>query len=188
MKIIAINRDIDSHLQLPLSLDIIPDSAIIKDGKPFFVPDYAEGGIYYPAIAFRVNRLGKNIAPRFACRYYDAITLALRTVPTTLINQLQKNQYTSALATSFDGSLILGDWLQLPETSDFSISIGENTFHVDYNKLQIDNIISELSHYMTLKIGDIIIAGSIPSQYDIEIDSRVTASFSEINCIDFKFK
>ena len=92
MKIIAINRDIDSHLQLPLSLDIIPDSAIIKDGKPFFVPDYAEGGIYYPAIAFRVNRLGKNIAPRFACRYYDAITLALRTVPTTLINQLQKNQ------------------------------------------------------------------------------------------------
>ena len=50
------------------------DSSIIQPGKPFFVPDFAPQFVMHPAIALRVNRLGKNVASRFAHRYYDIAT------------------------------------------------------------------------------------------------------------------
>ena len=51
-----------------------PDSAILKDGKPFFVPDFSHEVHYETEVVVRICRLGKNIAPRFAHRYYDAVT------------------------------------------------------------------------------------------------------------------
>lgn len=188
MKIIAINRDIDSHLSLPLSIDIIPDSAIVKDGKPFFVPDFARDAIYQPAIAFRINRLGKNIATRFASRYFDALTIALRITPVSLLNSLRQQQAATALATAFDGSLILGDWTPIPSSHDIAVKLGDNSFRLDYNKFQIDDIIAHVSQYMTLKIGDIIIAGTIPSHSDVELNAHIKAALADIDCLDFRFK
>ena len=52
-----------------------PDSAILKDGKPFFVPDFSAEVHYETEVVVRICRLGKNIAPRFAHRYYDAVTV-----------------------------------------------------------------------------------------------------------------
>ena len=50
-----------------------PDSAILKGGKPFFIPDFAERFDYEAELVVRISKLGKNIAPRFAHRYYDAV-------------------------------------------------------------------------------------------------------------------
>lgn len=54
-----------------------PDSAILKDGKPFFVPDFSNEVHYETEVVVRICRLGKNIAPRFAHRYYDAVTVGI---------------------------------------------------------------------------------------------------------------
>ncbi len=54
-----------------------PDSAILKDGKPFFIPDFSKEIHYETELVVRINRLGKNIAPRFANRYYDAVTVGI---------------------------------------------------------------------------------------------------------------
>ena len=54
-----------------------PDSAILKDGKPFFVPDFSHEVHYETEVVVRICRLGKNIAPRFAHRYYDAVTVGI---------------------------------------------------------------------------------------------------------------
>ena len=68
MKVIAFDRTPDSPLDMPLGADIMPDSAIIKDSKPFFLPPLSDNWDYYICPAFRVSRLGKNIGVRFAPR------------------------------------------------------------------------------------------------------------------------
>ena len=83
MKIIAVgmnyaqhNKEL-GHTQVNTEPVIFmkPDSAILKDGKPFFIPDFSKEIHYETELVVRINRLGKNIAPRFANRYYDAVTV-----------------------------------------------------------------------------------------------------------------
>ena len=85
MKIIAVgmnyaqhNKEL-GHTQVNTEPVIFmkPDSAILKDGKPFFIPDFSKEIHYETELVVRINRLGKNIAPRFANRYYDAVTVGI---------------------------------------------------------------------------------------------------------------
>ena len=85
MKIIAVgmnyaqhNKEL-GHTQVNTEPVIFmkPDSAILKDGKPFFIPDFSNEIHYETELVVRINRLGKNIAPRFANRYYDAVTVGI---------------------------------------------------------------------------------------------------------------
>ena len=50
-----------------------PDTALLKDGKPFFLPDFSEEVHYEAELVIRIY-LGKNIAERFA-RYYSEVTI-----------------------------------------------------------------------------------------------------------------
>ena len=82
MKIIAVGMNYARHNEeLGHTLEnkepvifMKPDSAILKDGKPFFIPDFSNEVHYETELVVRINRLGKNIASRFAHRYYDAVT------------------------------------------------------------------------------------------------------------------
>lgn len=85
MKIIAVgmnyaqhNKEL-GHTQVNMEPVIFmkPDSAILKDGKPFFIPDFSNEIHYETELVVRINRLGKNIASRFADRYYDAVTVGI---------------------------------------------------------------------------------------------------------------
>ena len=67
------------------SLILKGDSALLVNRKPFFIPDETNNPVAFPALALRVCRLGKHIAPRFANRYYDAVAPALRTYQTHAI-------------------------------------------------------------------------------------------------------
>lgn len=85
MKIIAVGMNYARHNEeLGHTLEnkepvifMKPDSAILKDGKPFFIPDFSNEVHYETELVVRINRLGKNIAPRFAHRYYDALTVGI---------------------------------------------------------------------------------------------------------------
>ena len=74
MKIIAVgmnyaahNKELNNTLLLPEKPVIFmkPDSAILKDGKPFFIPDFSRRIDYETELVVRICRLGKHIAPRF---------------------------------------------------------------------------------------------------------------------------
>lgn len=84
MKIIAVgwnyldhNKEMNRTL-LPKEPVIFlkPETALLKDHKPFFLPDFSNKIEYETEIVVHICRLGKNIAPRFAHRYYDAVTSA----------------------------------------------------------------------------------------------------------------
>ena len=86
MKIIAVGMNYVAHChelhadeKLPEEPVIFmkPDSALLKDSKPFFIPDFSQQVDYETELVVRINRLGKNIAPRFASRYYDAVTVGI---------------------------------------------------------------------------------------------------------------
>mgnify|MGYP000582726998 CR=1 FL=1 len=92
MKIIAIGMNYSLHCHelhageaLPQEPVIFmkPDSALLKDSKPFFIPDFCEQVDYETEMVVRICRLGKNISERFAHRYYDAVTVGIDLPPVT---------------------------------------------------------------------------------------------------------
>ena len=90
MKIIAVGKNYADHalefdgtVERPSAPMIFmkPDSAILKNGKPFFVPDFLGRVEYEAEIVVRISNLGKNIPTRFAHRYYDAVTVGTASTP-----------------------------------------------------------------------------------------------------------
>ena len=54
-----------------------PETALLKDGKPFFLPQFSDRIEYETELVFHISRLGKNIAGKFAHRYYDSVTVGI---------------------------------------------------------------------------------------------------------------
>ncbi len=189
MKIMAINRTLENPISDFLSVDMIPDSAIIRDNKPFFIPGFASDWVLNPVIAFRNHRLGKNIAKKFASRYYDAYTLGLRMIPRDLLAQIKASNHSTGLATAFDGAFIHGEWLPIePSITELNISVGKIQTKINISDLAIDQTIEQLSKYFTLKIGDIIIPCTIPIDEKIEIDTSIIGTINETECLSFRIK
>lgn len=189
MKVMAINRHVGTPISGCLPVDMIPDSAIIRDRKPFFVPDFASDWYFIPTIAFRSHRLGKNIAAKFASRYYDACTLALRMIPADLLDTLKAEGKSAGIATAFDGALIHGDWIPVEAIGrEMEITVGDIHVSVSMDDLLIDTVIEQLSRYFTLKIGDMIIPCLLPGKGEVKINSAVTGSINGNECINFRIK
>lgn len=189
MKIMALNRNLGTPILEPIAVDIIPDSAIIKDRKPFFLPNFSSKWIYDLNIAVRINRLGKNVAEKFANRYYNAITLCLRTIPVDIIEQLSTAKIASNIGTSFDGAVILGDWQPIDSIQEqIKISIGNFEATINTSNIEIDNSIKQLSKYFTFKIGDILIPAKLNYQSELKIDDIIVGKINNNECINFRIK
>ena len=149
------------------------DSSLLKDGKPFFVPDDMGRIDYEGELVVRICRLGKAIPERFAYRYYDAVTVGLDFTARDMQAKARKEGLPWTICKGFDGSAIIGDWVPLQ-----SLSEGERTdiqslhFRLDKNGapvqlgftgdmiFSIDALISYLSRYFTLKTGDLLFTGT----------------------------
>ena len=143
------------------------DSALLKDHKPFFIPDDM-GKIECEAeVVVRICRLGKTISERFAHRYYDAVTVGIDFTARELQQKLREKGLPWDLCKGFDGSAALGEWVQ----KDKFLDVQRLRFHLDINGktvqegctsdmlFTVDRIISYISRFFTLKTGDIIYTG-----------------------------
>jgi 2-keto-4-pentenoate hydratase/2-oxohepta-3-ene-1,7-dioic acid hydratase in catechol pathway len=145
-----------------------PDSAILKDGKPFFIPDFSKRVEYETELVVRICRLGKNIAPRFANRYYDAVTVGIDFTARDLQSEFRAKGLPWELCKGFDNSAAIGEFVPVNRFMDvqninFSLNIdGEerqrgNTADMLF---RIDDISAYVSQFMTLKIGDLLFTGT----------------------------
>lgn len=145
-----------------------PDSAILKDGKPFFIPDFSDEIHYETELVVRICRLGKNIAPRFAYRYYDAVTVGIDFTARDLQRKFRAMGNPWELCKGFDNSAAIGTFVPIEQFSDkeslnFHLKIDGrevqrgNTFDMLF---QIDDIIAYVSQFVTLKIGDLLFTGT----------------------------
>ena len=171
------------------------DSSLLKDGKPFFVPDFAERFVAYPTIVVQICRLGKNIARRFAHRYYDKMTVGL-SVEAVGMNDRFAGGGCGALNRAFDGAAILGDMVDVaaagePAAVEYAVTDGgRECFAGSTAMLQrgIDELIEHVSRYMTLKIGDYIFVSRPQEGVLLHIGMQIAATIAGQEVLRVKVK
>ena len=109
------------------------DSAVLKDHKPFFIPDHMGRIDYETEIVVRISKLGKNISERFAHRYYDAVTVGIDFTARELQKKLRAEGKPWDLCKGFDGSAALGEWVSLDKFRD----IQALHFHLDISVIEV---------------------------------------------------
>ena len=202
MKIIAVGMNYVEHChelhadeKLPEEPVIFlkPDSALLKDGKPFFIPDFSKQVDYETELVVRISRLGKNIAPRFAHRYYDAVTVGIDFTARDLQRKFRAEGKPWELCKGFDNSAVIGDFVPVNHFKD----VQNLDFHLDIdgNKVQqgntcnmifkIDEIIAYVSQFYTLKIGDLLYTGTPVGVGPVRIGQHLEGYLEGEKLLDF---
>lgn len=175
MKIICIGRNYLSHIEelqneRPTEpvVFIKPDSAVLLKQHPFVIPEFSEDIHHEIEIIVKVSKVGKYIEPKFAHKYYDEISVGIDFTARDLQEELKSKGLPWEKAKSFDGSAVLGDFLpkkQFNSLENITFELTNNNKTVqksNSNRMvwNIDELISYVSQYFTLKIGDIIFTGT----------------------------
>lgn len=204
MKIIAVGMNYASHnKEMHHSLELAEptifmksDSSLLKDGKPFFIPDFSEQIEYETELVIKINRLGKNIAERFAYRYYDEVTVGIDFTARDLQHNLRAKGLPWELSKAFDHSAVIGSFVPLSEVGD----INNLSFHLEINGqtvqqgntsdmlFGVDKLIAYVSRFFTLKIGDLIYTGTPAGVGPVRINDQLTGFLGERKLLDFQIK
>ena len=195
MKVIGISGNYGNHEgNFKPTVYLMSDSSLLKDGKPFFIPDFAESFEFSPSLVLHVNRLGKNISRKFAHRYYDEVTVGLAVKAKGMKDAFDGGD-AGALAVAFDGAAILGNFVKKEPFQEgdgkFSVAIdGDICFTGNVNMLQMDfdEIIEYVSKYFTLKIGDYIYACTTGEHVKMDMNTVITAKCGNEEVLRFKVK
>ena len=151
------------------------DSALLVNRKPFFIPDETNSPVAYPALALRVCRLGKTVAPRYADRYYDALAPALDIQAADLLAQAQTQGQPWTTAISLDGSFPLGEWSETHEPHVTYETNGTNKLTLEVTDSEIREAVSLVSRYMTIRQGDVIYLQLTDQPVELKLDDLITA-------------
>ena len=172
------------------------DSAVLKDHKPFFIPDHMGRIDYETEIVVRISKLGKNISERFAHRYYDAVTVGIDFTARELQKKLRSEGKPWDLCKGFDGSAALGEWVSLDKFRDiqaihFHLDINGNTVQEGCTSdmlYRVDQLIAYISQYFTLKTGDIFYTGTPAGVGPVHIDDHLEGYIEYRKVIEFNCK
>lgn len=175
MKIICIGRNYTKHIEELQNekpsepvIFLKPDTAILPKNFPFFIPEFSNDIHHEVEILVKINRVGKHIEPKFAHKYYDEIGLGIDFTARDVQATLKEKGLPWEKAKAFDGSAVMGEFLPKSQFNSLEnltfeltnngkpVQIG-NTSHMLW---KIDELISYVSQYFTLKIGDIIFTGT----------------------------
>ena len=201
MKIIAVGKNYRDHaLEFDGSSDkpavpiifMKPDSAIIKNGKHFYVPDFLGRVDYEAEIVVRINKLGKSIPARFAHRYYDAITVGIDFTARDWQRNLIAAGEPWDMSKGFDGSAVLGDFRPIERYDinnvDFSLTINDELAQEGKTSqmyFSVDEIIAYVSRFCTLKTGDLIFTGTPAGSGPATIGTHLKGYIGDDKVLDF---
>ena len=175
MKIICIGRNYAKHIEelkneRPSEPVIFmkPDSAVLLKQYPFVIPEFSNDIHHEIELIVKINKVGKYIDTKFAHKYYDEISVGIDFTARDLQNELKTKGLPWEKAKSFDGSAVIGEFLPKSqfnslENITFELTCNSKTVqkgNTDFMLWKIDELISYVSQYFTLKIGDIIFTGT----------------------------
>lgn len=201
MKIIAVgmnyaehNKELHHELELKEpTIFMKGDSSLLKDSKPFFIPDFSNEVHYETEIVIKIDRLGKNIAERFAHRYYNELTVGIDFTARDLQSRLRAEGLPWEISKAFDSSAAIGTFIPVDRVGD----VNRVPFHLDINGkrvqagntsdmiFKIDEIIAYVSRFFTLKIGDLIYTGTPAGVGPVKIDDHLQGYIGENKLLDF---
>ncbi|MDE6648772.1 MAG: fumarylacetoacetate hydrolase family protein [Muribaculaceae bacterium] len=153
----------------PAIWTIISGASILQGGNPFFVPDFASRFEALPALAVKIGKLGKGIAPRFAYRYVDSVAPCVLFAATDLLHTLRQQGLPWTRAISYDKCLAIGRFIKIPftETAGCRVTLnledketpGDTIWESELHGPTTEEALSAISTDNTLKTGDIILIG-----------------------------
>lgn len=169
-----------------------PESALLKDNKPFYLPDFSSQIEFEAEIVVRISKMGKNISPKFANRYYDAVALGVDFTARDLQNQLKMNGAPWEICKGFDNSAPISSFIPVSELNlsnlPFSLSLNGTVMQQGVTSdmiWSVDEIISFVSRYFTLKTGDLIFTGTPKGVGKVNVGDRIEGYIGERKMLDF---
>ncbi len=203
MKIIAIGRNYIDHakeLNNPVPEKPVfflkPDTALVKNNKPFFYPDFSEDIHYECEIVVQINRVGKNIAEKFAQRYYDEIGIGIDFTARDLQKECKTRGLPWEVAKAFDNSAPIGSFVsksQFIDVNNIKFTLLKNGEVVQQGNTRdmifsIDKLIAYVSRFMTLKMGDLLFTGTPAGVGPVQIGDRLIAFIEDEELLNFQVK
>ena len=203
MKIICIGLNYRNHaLEMGWSLPQVPvvflkpDSSILKNNKPFFLPDFSDNIHYEVEVVIKVNKLGKGIYAKFAPRYYDEVTVGIDITARDLQSHQASNGMPWEISKCFDGAAPLGTFIPVSSVKD----LGDLDFSLEINEKVVQNgntsdmifgfneIIEYVSKFFTLKTGDLIFTGTPSGVGQLKKNDHLVAYLGGKSLLEFMIK
>src|SRR6266481_1579275 len=204
MRIFAIGRNYVEHIQelnneRPDEPVIFskPDTAILKNGSPFYYPDFSKDIHHEIELVLKISKEGKNIEEKFAGKYFDSIGLGVDFTARDLQQKAKDKGLPWDIAKGFNSSAPISD--KFIPVSEF-----KNLSDINF-KLEVDGaikqqgntslmlfsfnyIISYLSKFFTLRTGDLIFTGTPKGVGPVSIGNKLTGYIEDEKLLEFEVK
>jgi len=203
MKIFAIgqnyvehNKELNSKNPTEPVVFMKPDTALLKNNKPFYIPDFSQELHYETELIVKFNRLGKNIDQIFSNRYFAEIGLGIDFTARDLQRKLKAEGKPWEISKAFDNSAVIGNFLPFTELGD----IQNIRFRLDLNGKTVQNgnssdmifpineLVAYVSRFFTIKIGDLLFTGTPVGVGKVAIGDRLEGYIFETKMFDFYIK
>lgn len=204
MKIICIGRNYVEHARelnnnVPEEPVVFlkPETALLPKNHPFVYPDHTADLHYEVELVLRINRLGKHIDPKFAHKYYSEIGIGIDFTARDTQQVLKQNSLSWEKAKAFDYSAPMGNTFikldKLPNRSSIKFALHKNGEVVQKGDsalmlFDFDYIVSYVSRYFTLKIGDLIMTGTPKGVGPVQIGDRLEAFIEDQKMLTLDIK
>ena len=203
MKIICIGRNYADHAkelnnnvpEFPLFF-LKPDTALLSKTKDFYLPDFTNDLHYECEVVVRINRVGKNIQEKFASNYYNEIGLGIDFTARNIQEECKQKGLPWERAKAFDNSSPLGDFFIQKDELDLnniSFRLFKNDKQVQFGETKnmifsFYRIISYVSQFITLKVGDLIYTGTPAGVGPITIGDHLIGYLEDKKIIELQIK
>jgi len=203
MKIICIGLNYRKHameMGWPIPEEPVvflkPDSALLKNNKPFFLPDFSDNIHYEVEVVIKISKLGKGIAAKFAHRYYDEVTLGIDITARDIQSRQAKAGMPWELSKCFDGAAPIGEFIPVANLTnlndiDFRLEINNKVVQMSNTSDMIfgfNEIVEYVSQYFTLKTGDLIFTGTPSGVGQLKRNDNLVAYLGVKPLLDFLIK
>ena len=192
------NKELHGSLYKPEAPVIFTkaDSALLSGGKPFFIPSYTQRCDYKTELVVRISHLGRSIPERFAYRYYQEVTVGIDFTARDIQSSLRQKGLPWDLCKGFDGSAVIGDFVPLDQLGDvqnlhFHLELNGETVQRGFTGdmlYKVDELVSYISHFFTLKTGDLIYTGTPVGVGPVHIDDHLVGYLEGKKVMEFNVK
>ena len=204
MKIICIGRNYADHAkelndgaEIPKEplFFLKPDTALLRNNDPFYIPSFSNEVHYECELVVRITRLAKCIDRKFASRCYEEVGLGIDFTARDLQREAIQKGLPWELCKGFDHSAALsnqfvplaelgGDVQNLEFEMELNGEVRQHGFTKDM-LFTVDEIISHISRYMTLRIGDLIYTGTPVGVGAVKAGDNIKARIGGHTLLDF---
>ncbi|WP_075350659.1 fumarylacetoacetate hydrolase family protein [Algoriphagus marinus] len=203
MKIICIGRNYAAHIEELKNetpgnpvVFLKPDTALLKNGSPFYYPDFSKNIHHEAELVLKICKEGKYIQKQFAHRYFEEIGLGIDFTARDLQDQCKAKGLPWEIAKGFNGAAPIGDFMPVTEFSDlknidFDLTINGELRQKGNTALMLfdfGTIIEYVSQFFTLKKGDLIYTGTPAGVGPVAVGDRLEGFIGSKKMLDFEVK